>query len=129
MTWFYYLDREGLQAGEVGDLQTAIFYVENDITFKLKNSSSSIRLDSLLSSFDEQLILARVPLFLVVFLIIGILLYYLALVAGLIVRSRSSEIAMLKSRGATTAQIGILGLGEGLPVSYTHLTLPTKLEV
>ena len=114
VTWFYYLDREGLQAGEVGDLQTAIFYVENDITFKLKNSSSSIRLDSLLSSFDEQLILARVPLFLVVFLIIGILLYYLALVAGLIVRSRSSEIAMLKSRGATTAQIGILGLGEGL---------------
>lgn len=114
VTWFYYLDREGLRAAEVGDLQNALFQAENDITFKLKNSSSSIRLDSLLSSFDEQLILARVPLFLVVFLITGILLYYLALVAGLIVRSRSSEIAMLKSRGATTAQIGILGLGEGL---------------
>jgi len=51
---------------------------------------------------------------LVVFLMTGILLYYLALVAGLIVRSRSSEIAMLKSRGATTAQVGMLGLGEGL---------------
>ena len=114
VTWFYYLDREGLRAADVGDLKRAIFQAENDITFKLKNSSSSIRLDNLLSSFDEQLILARVPLFLVVFLITGILLYYLALVAGLIVRSRTSEIAMLKSRGATTTQIGILGLGEGL---------------
>ena len=114
VTWFYYLDREGLRAGDVGDLRETILRAENNIRFNLKNSSFSIRLDNLLTDFDEQLLLARVPLFLVVFLITGILLYYLALVAGLIVRSRSSEIAILKSRGATTAQVGILGLGEGL---------------
>lgn len=114
VTWYYYLDREGLRAGDVDRLQDTILLAERDIEFGLKNSSSSIRLDDLLRSFDEQLLLARVPLFLVVFLIIGILLYYLALVAGLIVRSRSNEIAMLKSRGATTLQVGILGLGEGL---------------
>ncbi|NQW24289.1 MAG: FtsX-like permease family protein [SAR202 cluster bacterium] len=114
ITWYYYLDREGLRAGDVDKLQEAIFVAERDVAFKLKNSSSYIRLDNLLSSFDEQLLLARVPLFLVVFLITGILLYYLALVAGLIVRSRTNEIAMLKSRGATTLQVGILGLGEGL---------------
>lgn len=114
VTWYYYLDREGLRANDVGDLRQAIYQVESDITAGLKNSSFSIQLDNLLNSFDEQLVLARVPLFLVVFLITGILLYYLALVAGLIVRSRSSEIAMLKSRGATTAQVGMLGLGEGL---------------
>ena len=114
VSWYYYLDREALRASDVGDLRAIIFQAEHDIKFKLKNSSYSIRLDNLLDDFNEQLLLARVPLFLVVFLITGILLYYLALVAGLIVRSRSSEIAMLKSRGATTAQIGILGLGEGL---------------
>ena len=114
LTWYYFLDREGLRADDVDKLREAIFQAENDIKFGLKNSSFSIKLDTLLDSFDEQLILARVPLFLVVFLITGILLYYLALVAGLIVRSRSSEIAMLKSRGATTAQVGLLGLGEGL---------------
>ncbi|PKB72112.1 MAG: hypothetical protein BZY87_01900 [SAR202 cluster bacterium Io17-Chloro-G6] len=114
VTWYYFLDREVLRAGEVDSLQAIVRQAENEIDFGLKNSSKSIRLDDLLSSFDEQLLLARVPLFLVVFLIVGILLYYLALVAGLIVRSRSSEIAMLKSRGATTLQVGILGLGEGL---------------
>ena len=114
VTWYYYLDRELLRAGDVSKLQNTIRQAERDIDISLKNSSRSIRLDDLLTSFEEQLLLARVPLFLVVFLIIGILLYYLALVAGLIVRSRSSEIAMLKSRGATTLQVGILGLGEGL---------------
>ena len=114
VSWYYYLNRDGLRAADVDDLRVAILQVEHDIEFKLKNSSSSIRLDNLLDDFDEQLLLARVPLFLVVFLITGILLYYLALMAGLIVRSRSSEIAMLKSRGSTTAQIGMLGLGEGL---------------
>jgi len=114
VTWYYYVDREGLRASDVGNLQQALAQAESDIRFHLKNSSFKIKLDTLLRNFDEQLLLARVPLFLVVFLITGILLYYLALVAGLIVRSRSSEIAMLKSRGATTAQVGMLGLGEGL---------------
>ena len=114
VTWYYFLDRDGLRADDVEDLKEVIYQAESDIKFGLKNSSFSIRLDNLLESFEEQLILARVPLFLVVFLITGILLYYLALVAGLIVRSRSSEIAMLKSRGATTTQVGLLGLGEGL---------------
>ncbi|MEE8465013.1 MAG: FtsX-like permease family protein, partial [Dehalococcoidia bacterium] len=114
VTWYYYLDREALRSGDVDGLQSVIIQAERDIEFSLKNSSKFIRLDDLLRSFDEQLLLARVPLFLVVFLIIGILLYYLALVAGLIVRSRTNEIAMLKSRGATTLQVGILGLGEGL---------------
>ena len=114
VTWYYFLDREKLRAGDVGQLQKTIRQAQRDIEFDLKNSSWSIRLDDLLSSFDEQLLLARVPLYLVVFLIVGILLYYLALVAGLIVRSRTTEIAMLKSRGATTWQVGILGLGEGL---------------
>ena len=114
VSWFFYLDRESLKASDVDELQQKVSLAEQNVEFFLKNSSAYIRLDSLLSSFDEQLLLARVPLFLVVFLITGILLYYLALVAGLIARSRSSEIAMLKSRGATTLQVGILGLGEGL---------------
>jgi len=114
MTWYYFLDREGLRSDDVDHLKNTIYQAESDIRFGLKNSSFSIRLDDLLENYDLQLLLARVPLFLVVFLIVGILLYYLSLVAGLIVRSRSIEISMLKSRGATTFQVGLLGLGEGL---------------
>ncbi|MQF95408.1 MAG: ABC transporter permease [SAR202 cluster bacterium] len=129
VTWYYFLDREGLRAGDVDPLQEAIFRAERDVEFNLKNSSFYIRLDNLLADFDEQLLLARVPLFLVVFLITGILLYYLALVAGLIVRSRTSEIAMLKSRGATTLQVGVLGLGEGLLLGIPAVIIGPFLAV
>ena len=122
-TWHFILDREAMRASDVAAVQQTIANVERDIRADLRNSSSSIKLDNLLRSFDEQLLLAQVPLLLVIFLVIGILVYYLALVAGLIVRSRSNEIAMLKSRGATTIQLGVLGLGEGVLLAAPAVAL------
>ena len=113
-TWHFFTDRQNMRADEVEEAQAILAGIERTVPAGLKNSSYSIRLDTLLRSFEEQLLLARLPLLLMLFLVTGILIYYLALVAGLIVRSRSVEISMLKSRGATVWQLGILGLGEGL---------------
>ena len=113
-TWHFFTNRQGMRASDVEEVQAILAGIERSVSVGLKNSSYSIRLDTLLSSFEEQLLLARLPLLLILFLVTGILIYYLALVAGLIVRSRSVELAMLKSRGATVWQLGILGLGEGL---------------
>ncbi len=113
-TWYFFPDRRKMRASEVEDVQAILAHIQGSLSAGLKNSSYSIRLDNLLRSFEEQLLLARLPLYLVLFLVTGILIYYLALVAGLIVRSRAGEIAMLKSRGAMVWQLGVLGLGEGL---------------
>ena len=113
-TWYFFPDRRKMHASEVEDVQAILAHIQGSLSAGLKNSSYSIRLDNLLRSFEEQLLLARLPLYLVLFLVTGILIYYLALVAGLIVRSRAGEIAMLKSRGAMVWQLGVLGLGEGL---------------
>ena len=113
-TWYFFPDRRKMLASEVEDVQVILAHIQGSLSTGLKNSSYSIRLDNLLRSFEEQLLLARLPLYLVLFLVTGILIYYLALVAGLIVRSRAGEIAMLKSRGAMVWQLGVLGLGEGL---------------
>ncbi len=113
-TWHLFLDRQSLRAEDVEDLQVILARTERAIETGLKNSSYSIRLDTLLLEFEEELLLAGLPMLLMLFLVTGILVYYLFLVAGLIVRSRSGEITMLRSRGATAWQLGILGLGEGL---------------
>ena len=128
-TWYFFLDREGMRASQVDAVQQIIANAQRDVQIGLRNSSFFIRLDNVLRSFDEQLLLARVPLFLVVFLVTGILVYYLALVAGLIVRSRTSEIAMLKSRGATTLQVGFLGFGEGLLLAAPAVAIGPFLAV
>ena len=113
-TWFLFPDAKQIEADEVDDILGILSHIERTTSVGLKNSSYSIRLDSLLRSYEEQLLLARLPLFLVLFIVTSILIYYLALISGLVVRSRAAEIAVLKSRGATSWQIGLLGLGEGL---------------
>ena len=113
-TWHFFTDRQKMRAAEVKEVQGIMAGIRHAVSVDLKNSSYSIRLDGLLDDYEEQLLLARLPLYLMLFLVTGILIYYLALIAGLVVRSRAGEISMLKSRGATSWQLGLLGLGEGL---------------
>ena len=127
VTWIYDLDRLSVGAGEVDYLKSAIWRTRNDIYANLDNSTVGIKLERLLDRYSEQLTLSRIPLFLMVFLVIGILAYYLALVSALTVRSRSAEIAMLKSRGATTLQIGLMVLVEGLLLAIPAVVVGTLL--
>ena len=89
--------------------------MRHDVVSLLDNSTVSLKkLDRVLDEYSEQLVLSRIPLYLMVFLVVGILAYYLALVSALTIRSRSAEIAMLKSRGATTPQVALTVFVEGL---------------
>ena len=128
-TWFYYLERKSISAGEVDTAQRILAGIERDVRNQMKNSSIGLYLDDVLDDYQEQLLLARIPLFLILFLVTGILTYYLALVSGLIVKSRSGEIAMLKSRGASTIQVGILSLAEGLLLALPAVILGPLLAL
>lgn len=112
--WFLQIDRTGLPAKRVEEFQTALRQVRRDVSSGLPNGSTSTGLARILEDHEERLLLARIPLFLMVFLVTGILAYYLTITAGMVIRARAAEIAMLKSRGATTFQIGVLTLVEGL---------------
>ncbi len=112
--WFLQVDRLGVRAKRVDELQQALRDGRRDVSNHLPNGSTSTGLARILDTYEEKLLLARIPLFLMVFLVTGILAYYLTITAGMVIRARAAEIAMLKSRGATTGQIGILTLVEGL---------------
>ena len=123
ISWHYYMDRQAIKAGDVDDLLNTLRIIRYDVRTNLNNSSNRIRLDRVLEDYKEQLLLARIPLFLILFLVIGILTYYLALIAGLVVKSRAAEISMLKSRGATTPHIGLMALIEGLLLAIPSTAL------
>ena len=111
--WFLQVDRNGLPAKKVDEFQLSLRQVRRDVANQLPNGSTSTGLVRILEDHEERLLLARIPLFLMVFLVTGILAYYLIITGGMVIRARAAEIAMLKSRGATTLQIGILTLVEG----------------
>ncbi len=126
--WFLQTDRLGVRAGRVDDLQDDLRRMRRAVNNDLPNGSASTGLPRILEDYEEQLLLARIPLFLMVFLVAGILAYYLTITAGMVIRARSAEIAMLKSRGATTLQIGILTLVEGLLLAGPALAAGTLLS-
>ena len=112
--WFFYLDRQGVRGKDVNTLQDASRDAKRAVSSQLSNGRIGIKLDRVLDAYEDRLLPTRVPLFLILFLVTGILVYYLGLVCGLMVKSRSTELAMLKSRGATTSQLGLLAFVESL---------------
>ena len=127
VTWIYDLDRQGFSFDQVDEIQQSIRIMRRDVIAHLENSSVSLKLDRLLDDYSEQLVLSRIPLFLMVFLVVGILAYYLALVSALTIRSRSAEIALLKSRGATTPQVGLMVFVEGVLLAMPAVAVGTLL--
>ncbi len=126
--WFLQVDRTGLPAKEVDEFQDDLRKVRRAVSNDLPNGSTSTGLARILEDHQERLLLARIPLFLMVFLVAGILAYYLTITAGMVIRARAGEIAMLKSRGATTFQIGVLTLVEGLLLAVPALVVGVLLS-
>ena len=114
LSWHFHLDRENLRAREVGRLKRTVEHVRAVVAQDLSNGSSYTGLVRILERHQGEVTLARVPLQLVVSLGVCIILYYVFLVSVLIVRSRAPELALLKSRGATTAQLVVLMFVEGV---------------
>ncbi len=112
--WFFYLDWTGIRAGDVSAIQDSLQSLRETLPRRLENAGIVINLDDVLSAYQEQVLLARIPLYLMVSLTTGILIYYLGLVSGLVVKSRARETSQLKSRGITTPQMGLFALVEGL---------------
>ena len=127
--WFYYLDRHTVRAGKVDEIRSTIAQVKERLPRRLENASTAIDLDDALSAFQEQVLLSRIPLYLMVSLTTGILVYYLALISGLAVKSRARETVILKSRGVTTPQLGLFALVEGALLAAPAIVLGPVLAL
>ena len=57
-----------------------------------------------MAEYQEKLFFTRLPLFALMLLIVGIALYYLVLVATMLVERQAGEIALLKSRAPGSAR-------------------------
>ncbi|MBI4203042.1 MAG: hypothetical protein HY532_08030 [Chloroflexi bacterium] len=112
--WHFILDRESLPAQEAGRLRSALQGTIHDLQTNVPNSAWTTKLVQILDQHNALLVVARVPLFLVLFIAVGVLLYYLFLIAGFLGRLRTQEVALMRSRGASYGQAGVVIFLEGL---------------
>ncbi len=97
--------------------------LDHAISTQLEQSLLRSELPSVIAEYQEKLFFTRLPLFALMLLIVGIALYYLVLVATMLVERQSGEIALLKSRGAGLGQIMTIYLIEGLALTLFAVVL------
>ena len=123
--WYFYLDTGVLTADLAGPTRDAVLGLEKDINKRFPRSFVLSGLGITINKYETQLTLARVPLFLFISLVVLIILYFLALVVGLMARSRTDEAGLLRSRGGGLLQISqLLLVGEGVVLVATMVAGP-----
>lgn len=90
--------------------------LQRQLRTTLSNFSQRSDLVTVLSDFETKQLFGRVPLLIVVLMILGIVSYYLVMVANVVVERQLGEVALLRSRGAGGEQIFLLYLCEALAI-------------
>ncbi|HLZ72798.1 MAG TPA: ABC transporter permease [Dehalococcoidia bacterium] len=68
-----------------------------------------------ISTYQSKLFFSRLPLFALMLQVVGIVLYYIVMVSTMLVDRQAGEVALLKSRGASTRQIvGVYAIEGGI---------------
>ncbi len=97
--------------------------LERAVRAELQLSVLNSELPDVIGEYQEKLFFTRLPLFALMLLIVGIALYYLVLVATMLVERQAGEIALLKSRGAGIGQIMTVYLIEGSALTVFAVVL------
>jgi ABC-type lipoprotein release transport system permease subunit len=89
----------------------------------IERTTVETKLTETIASFRQKLFFTRLPLFALMLQVIGIVLYYLVMVSTMLVERQAGEIALLKSRGASTWQIMVVYAIEGGALALAGILL------
>ena len=115
--WYYYVDVTKVNSTQARQVAAATQYIESTIATKITNTTLFTRLDATITEYLAKQLFTQVPLYLLVFQIAAIIFYYIVTVASMVIEQETGEIALLRSRGASTFQIFGVFLTEGLLIS------------
>jgi len=115
--WYYYVDTAEVTSANAAAIRRGVDRMESQIIAELPRSSAFTALQSIISIYQQKLLFTQIPLFLLIFQIVGIILYYVVTVANMVIDQQAGEIALLRSRGASTSQILGIYFVEGLLIS------------
>ena len=111
--WNVYIDPSRVTAERTGRVEGTIGGLEQNLLNSIERSRIFTSLDTLLAEYRTKLVYTRIPVYLLLFQVAGIALYYISMLSGMLVERRTSEIALLKDRGASARQIVGIHLMEG----------------
>lgn len=115
--WFYFVDPEKITSGNADTIKNALDRMERQLLASMPRVVMFTTLDVAIKEYQDKLMFTQIPLFLIVSQIVAIILYYLVTVSNMLIERQSGEIALFRSRGASTWQIIGIYFGEGLLIT------------
>ena len=104
-SWWLDVDPRRIKATETGSIQNTIDSTERELKAIVDGFYFVSDLPQVLRAFETDLFFNRLPMLIVLTLIVLVVLYYVMILASLLVDTQKNEIALLKTRGATSRQI------------------------
>ena len=113
-TWNYFADPEKLSRANYQRARDDIVALREDL--QPLGGFAFSPLQGVLESFGRELKFQQTPLLLLLLQITAIALFYVAVIAAVVVERQAEEIALLRSRGASRLQVAGIYLLEGLTI-------------
>ncbi|MSQ44215.1 MAG: FtsX-like permease family protein [Chloroflexi bacterium] len=111
--WFMVFDVKSIRSDNVARVLDGINELRSRTATLLGNVRMELSPETILLDYETKLFFLKILLFVLSVPVIGIVLYYITISAGMIVDRQRNEIAILKSRGASTFQVLGVYLTEG----------------
>ncbi|HET9222126.1 MAG TPA: ABC transporter permease [Roseiflexaceae bacterium] len=127
--WYTALDGTSVRSAGVPRLLDQIGQVTADIQRALPGSELRRSPTEALARQRDQVRVLTITLVLFSVPLIGLLVYFMNQMAGLMVERQKDEIAVLRSRGSSYSQVIALALGEGLAIGVAALLAGTPLSL
>ncbi len=114
--WYHVFNGDRVRTADIPLLLDQVLTVEARITALLNHTTLDVSPVPHLKGYGEAARILTVTLTVFSLPVVGLVLYFIALISGMVVRRGQAEIAVLRSRGATRAQVTAIYLLEGLLV-------------
>lgn len=119
--WYHIFDGSRVRPATVSGLLESVAVVEARVTVLLNNTTLDVSPVPALQSYGKSASLLTVVLTIFSLPVIGLVAYFISLIAGMVVQRGQSEIAIMRSRGITRRKIVNLYLLEGLLIGSLGL--------
>ncbi len=119
--WYQLLDGSHVRSADVPALVTQIHTVQARVEALLGQTSLDASPAQALEDYQQSARLLTVMLSVFSIPVVGLIFYFVALIAGMVVRRSQAEIAILRSRGTTRLQVLLVHLLEGLLIGSAGL--------
>ena len=106
--WFLDVEPTSIHATDTQLIRQTLQITENELRSQVDGFVLDTELDKTLLRYEVELFFNRLPMFIVLILIVLVVVYYTATLAGLLIEAQSADVALLRGRGTTSRQLMLM---------------------